>query len=170
MIRGSQILALLRPHERYTRRADELRRPGQRWRRGGGHGHGNSPGKSKSAAAADQAVSTEKATDTDTHTETLASASMPTGASCGHLVLSHVHVGSGPGGGLYAKHALLAELRPVSFASELWVDENQIVHVNNSSGTYRPDDALLPAVEKFLAKALGLTVHAHRRPDKDAQQ
>jgi hypothetical protein len=39
-----------------------------------------------------------------------------------------------------------------------WIDENQIVHVNNSSGTYRPDDSLLPAVEKFLAAALVLTV------------
>ena len=58
-----------------------------------------------------------------------------------------LHVDTGPGGGLYAKHALLANLCPVSFTGELmWVDESQIVHVNNSSGTYRPDDALLPAV------------------------
>jgi hypothetical protein len=82
------------------------------------------------------------------------------------IVISHV--GPGSAGGLYAKHALLSELRRVAFAGELWLDERGVVHINNSSGTYQPRDALLPAVEKFLAAALQIQVHAHTRPDKDS--
>jgi len=80
------------------------------------------------------------------------------------------HVGPGTAGGLYAKHALLSELHNVAFAGELWLDERSVVHVNNSSGTYKPKDRLLPAVEKFLAATLQIQVHAHKRPDKDEQQ
>jgi len=84
------------------------------------------------------------------------------------LVISHV--GPGSAGGLYAKHALLAELAQVSFAGELWIGaDRRSIHVNNSSGTYQPEDKELRHVEKFLQAALQLEVHAHVRPDKEQQ-
>jgi hypothetical protein len=121
---GRQILALLRPHERcnfVVQTSAEGGGKGAGASTGSGSRKGNSRDKSKSAVAVDPAVGTDTttATDTvtDTHTAALAGAQTTTVPSCGRLVLSHV--GSGQGGGLYAKHALLADLCPVSFAGKL---------------------------------------------------
>jgi hypothetical protein len=80
------------------------------------------------------------------------------------IVLSHV--GPGEVGGMYAKHALLAELGRVVFAGELWKDGEGVVHINNASGTYHPEATLLPRVRDFMHEALQIPVEEHERTDK----
>lgn len=83
------------------------------------------------------------------------------------IVLSHV--GRGSIGGLYAKHALLASLGHCIFAGEMWIDEDdqqagrRRIHINNASGTYRPELELLEPMKEFLQEALQIEVQEHER-------
>jgi hypothetical protein len=83
------------------------------------------------------------------------------------MVLSHI--GPGDVGGLYAKHALLAELGRVVFAGELWKDSHGALHINNASGTYQPETELLPKVAEFLEEALQVRVRPHERKMDDEE-
>jgi hypothetical protein len=70
---------------------------------------------------------------------------------------------------LLSKHVLISGYDDdVRFAGEIWMEHQAngaIMHLNNNSGTYQPDDQHLAKAAQFLSDALpGLNVQSHQKP------